>query len=500
MAHQARFPSLFFRQRLNATGTGLLCGVSLFLFLPTAAPFLVVLFGLFALIFAVFRKGEERKILLCILAGVSFALVLMGICGIQRHFLEKKCGMEFVAEGYVTSTGEESFDLALVTLDGKAFWKKVRFENDMNPKQGDKLRIFLTLSEPFPEKHRSEGIDCMASAEKEGERIGRSILYSFAGAVREHLLETFSKESSGGFLSAILLGSKEGITPWKSAFEKTASLHILAISGLHISQFIGFFVVFFRVLPIRRRVGRILLFPIVGILFLFAGAGISVFRASFMTLFSMTALLFRRRSDSVTNLVFAACILILFCPYTLENYSFLFSFLSTFAMVICAVPLSEEHLRSILEKREKPGALLSVAKAVVSSFSVSSAVFVFTLPLQLLLIDRVQLFSPVYALILVPLFQLCLIAALFAAIFSFLPFSVPFLAKGCILIQEWFLGLVTALSKASPPLVSLGNYGVFLALFVLFFLAFFLIKKEKLSRIYLLYFASSFLLFFLSLI
>ncbi len=484
------FPNLFFRQRLNAVGIPMLFGVSLFaLFSGWAAIFLFVL-GIFVLIFAFYAKEEKRKILLCVLAGISLSLLVWGIYGIEEKRMEDLLDREVFAEGYVVASSEGSFDLALVKLDGNPCFKTLRVESGENARQGTRICVLLTVTEISPAADRSEGIFCLASARGEGKVLGKSLLFTLVSRIRTPLLEAFSKEEVGGFLSAILLGDKSKISPWRDAFEKTASQHILAISGLHISQFIGFFVILFRFLPVSRRTTRILLFPLVGILFLLGGGGISVFRAGFMTLFSLSTLLARRRGDSVTSLVFAAVILVMANPYTIENFSFLFSFLSTFALVSCAVPLSEYYTELILEGREKKSAFMKILSGIISSFTVASAVFVFLLPLQILLIGNVQLFAPIYALILIPLFQICLIAAFVGAILVFLPFSVSFLWEGVLFIEKGFLGLVTSLADAAPPLLELGKWSYPTALFFAFSLAVFFVKREKLVRIHIIHLAS----------
>ena len=490
------FPDLFYRQRLNAVGIPMLLSVSLFALFSDAA--LVLFFvGIVVLPFAFLATGERRKILLCVLVGISLALFTRGICGMEEKRMEKYLNESVFAQGYVVKTSENSFDLALVKMDEKPFYKTFRVESEEEVRQGEKIRLILTVTEIAPEKDRSEGIFCLATAESKREKIGKSLLFSLVSHIRQPLLEAFSGEDEGGFLSAILLGDKSGISSLKASFSKTASQHILAISGLHVSQFIGFFVIVLNLFPISRRVTRILLFPLVGILFLLGGGGISVFRAGFMTLFSLLALLARRRADSVTSLVMAASVLVFLSPYTVENYSFLFSFLSTFALVSCAVPLSEYYALRIVKIGERANFFEKILIAIVSSFTISSAVFVFLLPLQIMLMGNVQLFSPIYALILIPLFQVCLIAALLGALLVFLPFSVPFLSEGVLLVQKAFLTLVTALADAAPPLVELGKWSVPTALFFACVLLLFFVRKEKLSRIHLLHFASIFAFGFL---
>ena len=471
-------------------GIPMLSSVSLFLLFPEWSGLFLLLVGIFLIFLAFFSKEERRKTLLCALSGIAISFCVMGLVGIAEHRLSPLCDKEVSVSGSVVSFSKDSYDLFLTKLDGKPFYKTMRVESNEKVNLGDQIRVSVEINSVFSEKERAEGIYLLATEGEDRVVIGKNRLYSFVGSIREKLQEAFLGEEVGGFLSAILLGDKSRISLWQEDFEKTASMHILAISGLHISQFISFFAMLFHLLPVRRRFVRILLFPLVGILFLLGGAGISVFRASFMTLFSLSALLMRRRGDSVTSLVFAACVLVILNPYTMESYSFLFSFLSTFAVTSCAVPLSEYFQERLLENRKKGRFFFRILAGVISSFIIASAVFVFLLPLQLILFGEAQLFSPLYALVLVPSFQVCLNVALFSAILVFLPISIPFLWQGTLLLQKGFLYLVTSLAKASPELISLEKYTVPTALFFLVALFVFFLRKEKLFHVFYLHLAS----------
>ena len=86
------FSSLFYKQRLNAAVLPMLGGIALFLLLPQIWATLLILIFSAASLLMIFRKEEEeRKIFLCVLAGLSLALMLMGVSGIQRVRMEKLC-------------------------------------------------------------------------------------------------------------------------------------------------------------------------------------------------------------------------------------------------------------------------------------------------------------------------------------------------------------------------------------------------------------------------
>ncbi len=481
------FSSLFFRQRLNATVLPMLFGIALFLLMPTIWATVILLVCAAASLVVIFcREGESRSAFLCVLAGISLALLLMGVRGIECKNLERLCHKPCKAEGYVVEKGDKYCDLSLVCLDGNSFYKRVRVIGEADWNLGEKRCVTLLLYNPDPEDARSEGVDLLAVCRDEGKVQGKSFLYTLVGKVRESLLNRFSLQKNGGFLSAVLLGDRSGLTQAQTmAFRNTASSHILAISGLHISQTIVFLVCLFRLFSISRKGIRILLYPCVIVLYLLAGAGVSVFRASVMTLFSVTGLLLRRRSDSVTALCFSAFLLVLGNPYTLESPSFLLSYASTFGVVSCGVPLSEYMRNVFTEKEMHP--IFRQLQALLLSLTMASVSFVFVLPVQLLLFGTAAPFAPLYAVILIPLFQVCLILSLFGAALTGLVFLPEKFVNFFLRIPAYFPDLVEYVSKGAPDLVEAGSQTALIAAFFLAALVVMYWKKAPMTGIFVLH-------------
>ena len=485
MDFEPRFPSLFFKQRLNATVLPMLGGISLFLVLPRSAAIAVLLLlSVTVVVFAFFKAGERRKTLLCFLAGLSLALALMGVEGLRELRLEKLCHAPHSAEGYVVAKGESFFDVALYRLDERGFCCLVRVETAGDWKQGEKRHLTLTFHSPNPESARDEGIRLLAKAETEGEVVGKSFLYSAVGRVRSRLFSEFSSFRNGGFLSAVLLGERSGLTDAQNtAFRRTASSHILAISGLHVSQTIAFLVCLLRLFPIPRNWVRVLLYPCVLVLFLLAGAGVSVFRAGVMTLFAMTGVLLRYRTDSTTALCFSAALLVLSNPYAVESPSFLLSYASTFGLTTCGMPLTEYLREKFTKKGMHP--VFKFLQTVILSLAIASVSFIFTMPVQLLLFETASPFAPLYAILLIPLFQLALILTLAGALS--LPMLPDAVSSVLLRVSAAFPDLVEFLSSGAPVPLELGDFSVPAALCILGLLALMFYKKAPITSLFLLH-------------
>lgn len=480
------FSSLFYKQRLNAAVLPMLGGIALFLLLPQIWATLLILIFSAASLLMIFRKEEEeRKIFLCVLAGLSLALMLMGASGIQRARVEKLCHKAYEAEGFVVAKEEDTCDFALYRLDGDAFYKRVRVKEAGEWELGQRRRVKLVLYEPDPEDARSEGVSALATCVDEGDVIGKSILYTAVGQVRKGLSERFAKEKNGGFLTAILLGDRSGLTEkQKEGFRVTASSHILAISGLHVSQTVAALMVVLRLFPVSRKLSRILMFPIVLALYLLAGAGISVFRASVMTLFSVSGLMLRRRTDSVTALCFSAALLVMANPYTLESLSFIFSYVSTFGIVWCGVPLCE-YIRYRFTEKNMP-LWLRALQTVILSLTISSVSFVFITPIQMLIFENASPFAPLYAVLFIPLFQICLMLSLAGAFLSGISFLPAEISAFCLSVPARFPDFVVYLAKGAPSPVESGSLSIAIAAVFLIGMLVMYRKKAPLTALFLL--------------
>ena len=153
------FPSLFFRQWLNAVGIPFLLGCFVFSLAQEKAGFFAVfLAAIFLGIFSLFFREKEGKFaLLLAMLGLGLSLVVMGwnACAVSRdrEWLGESC----CVEGTVTASDSQSYDLALSDWDGAFSCRKVRVSSQFRPRLGEKIRLSGVLKEPS-ETVRQDGI------------------------------------------------------------------------------------------------------------------------------------------------------------------------------------------------------------------------------------------------------------------------------------------------------------------------------------------------------
>jgi competence protein ComEC len=256
----------------------------------------------------------------------------------------------------------------------------------------------------------------------------------------------------------------------------------LAISGLHVTQILWLFHLFLFLFPIPERGRRGILLLSLPLLYFLTGGSVSVFRALVMTAFPLLGGLLRRRSDSVTALIFAGSVLCACDPACVTDPSFLLSFFSTFSILTAAVPFCLWFREEFFKGK---GILSGCCFWLISSFTISVFSFVFLFPLQILLFSEGNLLSPLFALILIPLFAPCLLAGLVSSFLVLLPGSFSWVLSLLCRVPQWFLSLVFALSKAAPPLAEADSSAV--AFSFLLLLVFSVLSRARIRSLFLLY-------------
>src|SRR5690606_7061175 len=143
---------------------------------------------------------------------------------------------------------------------------------------------------------------------------------------------------SNQIAKALLLGQNKNLEKEVSeAYITAGTMHVLAVSGLHVGIIYGFFFLFIKPyqLPGRKRALYLsLIIIIIWIYALITGMSPSVLRAA--TMFSLMALAqMKSRSPSIYNsLALSALILLVFDPFILYSVGFQLSYMAVLGIVL----------------------------------------------------------------------------------------------------------------------------------------------------------------------
>ena len=220
---------------------------------------------------------------------------------------------------------------------------------------------------------------------------------------------------------AMVLGWKTALTDEVSEpFMRSGTMHIFAISGLHIALIAGILVALFRLLNVPRAACGVAVIPLIWFYTAATGWQPSAIRSTVMMTIIITGWSLQRPSDLLNSLCAAACIILVWDPQQLFQASFQLSFfvVLSIALLMPALekwqnkifrtdPLLPRELRPRWQRR-----LGWAINAISTSLATSLAAFLGSMPI---IAFYFHLFTPVSLfanLLIVPVSGLALMCGL----------------------------------------------------------------------------------------
>jgi len=236
-------------------------------------------------------------------------------------------------------------------------------------------------------------------------------------SIRDLLNRNLSPKEAGIY-RALLIGDRSGIDQDSlEAFKASGTMHILAISGLHLSLVATFlFFLFYSLakkseyLMLRiscKKLALLATVPLLCMYALLAGAQTPVLRSLIMVLVFVFSFCVNRQRSPFTTLSFAALLILLINPVSLFTVSFQLSFAAVASLILIFPRLSQlvlEHYQTDNEKAA--GLFLRTGRWIMAALLVSITATIGTAPLLLSSFNRISTVGPVANLLLEPL--LCL--------------------------------------------------------------------------------------------
>ena len=231
---------------------------------------------------------------------------------------------------------------------------------------------------------------------------------------------------------AMLFGGYQGIRPeLLEAFTITGIVHILSVSGSHITLMAGTANIVGRFLHMSPRATAALATGVILFYSLLAGAIPPVIRSALMGILTLLALTAGRERDAQHILGLVALGLLLYSPLWLFDISFQLSFGATAGLLYLAPPLRER-----LRKKLPVFVADSLAVTIGAQLSV--------LPIIAWYFNVLSLSSLLANLVIAPIVEWIIVAGLLAGLLASL---LPLAGKMIFLMASVVLGLVYELSR-----------------------------------------------------
>lgn len=289
---------------------------------------------------------------------------------------------------------------------------------------------------------RADGITASLAAGKAGATFEQNTnptayqrLQRVLSQVRQHyrdrMGEVMPKEDAA-VLFAMLFGGYDGIKPEVvEDFTTTGIVHILSVSGSHISLLAAATAWLALLLHLPRKATGALAVLFIALYAMLAGCVPPVLRAAIMGSLAFLAAVLGRERDVRRLLLLSGLMMLLVSPLLLFHISFELSFAATAGLLYLAPAWGKGMVRR------------GIPRALAGSLSITLAAQMATLPLLAWYFHQVSLSSLLANLFVVPILEGIIVVCLAAGLIAFV---LPFFGKGIFLLSSLAFGLAEELT------------------------------------------------------
>ncbi|MFC1620988.1 ComEC/Rec2 family competence protein [Candidatus Omnitrophota bacterium] len=243
--------------------------------------------------------------------------------------------------------------------------------------------------------------------------------YLLREKLKNQILEKMPLES-GAFLRAILLGDRSELPKHiQTSFKNSGTVHVLAISGLHIGIIALVFLYLFRLLRFRREFSYILTIIFLIFFAILTLSRPSVVRAVAMAAIFLTGMLLGKKVDVYNSLGAAALFILIRNPKDISNIGFQLSF----AAVLFILFFTPKFMRFV-----KEGTNFYIKRYLYTPLAVSMSAWLGTFSLVWYYFKIVTPIAIIANLFIIPAIFALLIGGLGFLLLGWAPFIGDFLA------------------------------------------------------------------------
>jgi len=293
--------------------------------------------------------------------------------------------------------------------------------------------------------------------------------------IRNFLKRKLEKELSfneAAIMAAILLGDRANIPKHvRELFVRTGTVHILAISGLHVSIVAGLILLLLKVFPTRRSFQFIFAAILIVCYAFITGGRPSVIRATIMTVVFLFSFVVERETESINTMCFAAFAILLHNPLCLFDIGFQLSFVCVFSILMLSPKI--EAAIDVVSSSDKH----SFFRIIKRSFSVSLAVWFGVAGMIAYYFNIITPITVFANLIVVPLMSVIVALGCFLLLSAFIaPLFSGFFAACIKTVLNLMVGTIFVFDKIPYSYIMLNDVSVWLPViyYSLILVAFFL--------------------------
>jgi competence protein ComEC len=285
-------------------------------------------------------------------------------------------------------------------------------------------------------------------------------------------------EPQSSFLAGLLIGAKKSIpADLQSAFNKTGTTHVVAVSGFNITIIVSFLMLILNSLSIARKKAFWLVNMGLVIFIIITGLQASILRAAIMGFLVLLASYLGRLSQVINALVLAAAIMLLFNPKLLVfDLGFQLSFLATLGLI---------YLQPILSKIFKIDNLKNAFLKVVLGdyFATTMAAIIMTTPIILFNFGKASLVAPLANILVLPFMPIAMLLGFMAGILSLINLTLGWIFGWAVwLVLSYIIWVLNSLASLNWAYFEFPKISFYLMIFLYFFIIIIIYRNKKTPR------------------
>lgn len=266
-------------------------------------------------------------------------------------------------------------------------------------------------------------------------------LWRWIGELRDfyrRAMEEAMSKADAAAIFAMLFGGYAGIKEeLLEAFTLTGIIHILSVSGSHITLLAGMAASLGRIIRLPTRLTIFLTISVIVLYSMLAGMSTPVIRAAIMGIITLTAMLYGKKQESLYALVAICASMLIYSPLMIYDISFQLSFGATAGILILSPVLRNRFKKLSIGKFILP-------KFIADSLSITIGAQLSILPLLAWYFNVISLTSLLANIVVVPLIEWIIVMGLLAGLLGAM---IPFAGKVVFIGASLLLGFVYEITK-----------------------------------------------------
>lgn len=300
-------------------------------------------------------------------------------------------------------------------------------------------------------------------------------LYSVCHMIRNNLAtklqQVIPDSTTYKLLAALCLGCRQEITSaTKELFQNTGTIHILAISGLHIGAIFAFFLCLLRLFHFKSRKSRLILIPLIWFVACITGLSPSACRAATILSFITIGEAFKQETIPLNAIAAAAFFSLLINPELLYSVSFQMSY-AAYTGIILIYPLMQ------IKKMHK------FIRPLYTLLCISFSAQIMTLPIMTYYFHSISLNSIFINLIAVPTASFLLYGGIMLlALPGFISFYLSYIIIGLAHLFIFSLQLFSRVVINLPDLYPTATHVILFYLIIILSIIYLITRKRHVLR------------------